>query len=408
MRGGAIPCRSGFTVAAPTTSRPSAGAVVIGGDYQGLGIVRSLGRRGIPVCVIDDEKSIARFSRYTTHSLLVPSLRNEGQAIEALAAAKQRFHVNGWVVYPTRDETVAELARHGSTLTDVFRIPTPHWEVVKWAWDKRNTYHLAENLGISTPRTWYAKHVEDLDQIALDPPFAVKPTVKEQFFYATKAKAWRANTRSELRTLFLRAQEVVGPGEVMIQDLIPGDGRQQFAYCAFFKEGRAIAKMVVQRRRQHPPEFGRSSTFVETVDLPLLEDLSERFLRVIDYYGLVELEYKLDPRDGEYRLLDFNARTWGYHSLGQRAGIDFPYLLFADQIGEPAPECRGRIGVKWIRLLTDVPTAVVEVFAGRQNLLDYLRSLATCHTEAVFARDDPTPGLAEIALFPYLCIKRGF
>ena len=76
-----------MTVGAPSTStavsteangsKRSFGAVVVGGDYQGLGIVRSLGRQQIPVCVIDDEKSITRFSRYTTHSVTVPSLREE-------------------------------------------------------------------------------------------------------------------------------------------------------------------------------------------------------------------------------------------------------------------------------------------------------------------------------------------
>ena len=195
-------------------------------------------------------------------------------------------------------------------------MPTPDWETVKWAWDKRNTYQVANELGIPTPATWYPRCVRDLEQVTIDPPFAIKPSVKEHFFYVTKAKGWRANDRAELRKLFLRAKEVVGPGEVMIQDLIPGDGRQQFSYCAFFKAGRAIGSMVVRRRRQHPREFGRASTFVETIELPIFEELSERFLRAIDYYGLVEMEYKLDPRDGKYRLLDFNGRTWGYHSLG--------------------------------------------------------------------------------------------
>lgn len=384
------------------------GAVVVGGDYQGLGIVRSLGRRQIPVCVIDDEKSIARFSRYTTHAIAVPSLREEQQSVDAILSVGHRLGLNGWVLYPTRDETVAALAHHRSLLTDFFRVPTPRWETVKWAWDKRHTYQLASELDIATPRTWYASCLKDLEQITLDPPFAVKPSVKEHFFYATKAKAWRANNHAELRTLFLRAQEVVGPGEVMIQDVIPGDGRQQFAYCAFFKAGRAIGSMVVRRSRQHPPEFGRASTFVETIDLPILEELSERFLRAIDYYGLVELEFKLDPRDGQHRLLDFNARTWGYHSLGCAAGVDFPYLLFADQAGKPVRSCRGQAGVSWIRLLTDVPTAVLEIVGGRQDWRDYLRSLGRFHVEAVLSLEDPFPGLVEFALFPYLCVKRGF
>jgi D-aspartate ligase len=52
----------------------------------------------------------------------------------------------------------------------------------------------------------------------------------------------------------------------MVQELIPGGGSQQFSYCAFFRDGEAVGKMVVRRRRQHPLEFGRASTYVETVD----------------------------------------------------------------------------------------------------------------------------------------------
>ncbi len=403
-----IPSSSNDPAIVTSGPKKPMGAVVIGGDYQGLGIVRSLGRHHIPVCVIDDEKSIARFSRYTTHAVSVPSLREEKQTVDALLAIGRRLGLGGWVLYPTRDETVAALARNRSLLTTFFRVPTPEWERVQWAWDKRNTYRLAEKLGIPTPLTWYPNCVEDLDQVTIPPPFAVKPSVKEHFFYATKVKAWRANDRAELRTLFLRAKEVVGPGDVMIQDLIPGDGRQQFAYCAFFKGGQAIGRMVVRRRRQHPPEFGRASTFVETVDLPILEELSEQFLRAIDYYGLVEMEFKLDPRDGKYRLLDFNGRTWGYHSLGRRAGVDFSYLLFADQAGESVQICRGRPGVRWIRLITDVPTGVREILGGRQDWRLYLRSLKDFHLESVFSIEDPLPSLAELALLPQLCLNRGF
>jgi len=59
--------------------------------------------------------------------------------------------------------------------------------------------------------------------------------------------------------------------------------------------------------------FGKASTYVETVDINELESASSRLLAAINYYGLVELEYKLDPRDGSYNLLDFNARIRGYH-----------------------------------------------------------------------------------------------
>lgn len=400
------PVSSGTSKAAVKCASTSIGAVVVGGDYQGLGIVRSLGRRNVQVCVIDDEYSIARFSRYATHSITVKNLRDELPTVAAVLDAGRRYGLDGWVLYPTRDETVAAFSRHKSTLSKFFRVPTPEWDSVQWAWDKRNTYRLAIELGIPVPRTWYPRNLDELDQIQAEPPFAVKPAIKEHFLYATKAKAWRANSRAELRDLFVKAS-ALGPGEIMIQDLVPGDGRQQFAYCAFFKDGNAVGSMVTRRSRQHPPEFGRASTFVETIELPLLEELSERFLRKINYYGLVEVEYKLDPRDGQYRLLDVNSRTWGYNSLGSAAGPDFPFLLYADQAGEPVERRRGRAGVRWIRLLTDLPTALLEALKGHQDFKAYMQSLRDFDVEAVFSREDPLPGIVELALLPYLAVKRG-
>jgi predicted ATP-grasp superfamily ATP-dependent carboligase len=266
------------------------------------------------------------------------------------------------------------------------------------------------------PKTWYSNprthYPETSDQLAeldcVNPPFVLKPAIKEHFFYASRAKAWRANSHSELRTLYQKASALAGIGEIMVQELIPGGGSQQFSYCAFFRNGEAVGKMVARRRRQHPLEFGRASTFVETVNLPVLEDLSERFLRAIDYYGLIEIEYKLDPRDSQYKLLDVNARTWGYHSIGARAGVDFSYMLYLDQLDLPVPACKAHPGLAWVRMTTDIPAAMLSILGGDTNWKGYLRSLRSCNVEAVFSAEDPLPGLAEVALIPYLAIKRGF
>ena len=155
-------------------------------------------------------------------------------------------------------------------------------------------------------------------------------------------------------------------------------------------------------------EFGRASTYVETIDLPLLEEYSKKFLREINYYGLVEMEFKRDARDGKFRLLDVNGRTWGYHTVGQAAGVDFPALLFSDQMQEPVEPCRGKVGVRWIRLLTDLPTGVVGVLGGHFGLGHYLRTLGQYDAEAVFSLEDPMPGVMEVAILPYIFLKRGF
>jgi predicted ATP-grasp superfamily ATP-dependent carboligase len=166
--------------------------------------------------------------------------------------------------------------------------------------------------------------------------------------------------------------------------------------------------MVVNRRRQHPTQFGRASTFVRTVDMPEIEALSRRLLRALRYDGLVEMEFKLDPRDGQPKLLDINARTWGYHSLGQRAGVDFSALLYEQSVGNTVQAARAETGIGWIRLLTDLPVSVWEILRGRLGLRTLLRSLWECRAESVFSRRDPLPALAELALIPHLVRTRGF
>jgi hypothetical protein len=98
------------------------GAVVVGGGFLGLGIARSLGRQGIPVCVIDDGPSITRASRYVTTTVRVPDLLEDEAAVSAVLDVGARLGLDGWVLYPTRDETVAAFARHKERLETRFRV----------------------------------------------------------------------------------------------------------------------------------------------------------------------------------------------------------------------------------------------------------------------------------------------
>jgi len=384
------------------------GAIVIGGEHPGLGIARSLGRRGIPVCVIDDQHSISQFSKYVTRVVRVKDLRDELNTVESVLEIGQRYGMKGWVLFPTRDETVVAFSRHRDRLAKLFRVTTPAWDTVKWAWDKKNTYDRAAELGIPVPQTFNPRSEGELPALYSRLPLAIKPAIKENFFYATGAKAWRAEAPEQLHDLFRKAIRQIRPEEILVQEIIPGDGQRQYSYCAFFRDGRAHSTLIAKRLRQHPREFGRAATYVETLDFPEIEKLSERFLRAIDFYGLVEVEFKQDPRDGRFKLLDVNARTWGFHSIGIPAGVDFPYLLFADQLGYPVDRYRAKAGVGWLRGITDVPTVISDLWAGELSLSSYWRSLKNTGTESVFCRQDPLPSIAEVVMLPYLVAKKYF
>jgi D-aspartate ligase len=389
-----------------TPRRDRVGALVVGGEHPGLGVVRSLGRRGIPVVVVDDQQNISSFSRYAERVVRVPDLLDERRAVDAILDVGRRFGLRDWVLFPTRDETVAACARYRDELATFFKVTTPEWNITQWAWDKKKTYELAERLGIPCPRTFNPLNDDELDALRDRLPLAIKPAIKENFFYATGVKAWRATTIDELHERYAEARKCIKPEEILVQEIVPGDGDCQFSYCAFFRDGEAHSTLLARRERQHPREFGRAATYVESVDVPVIEQLSLRFLKAIDYYGLVEVEFKQDPRDGQYKLLDVNARTWGFHALGFAAGVDFPYLLFADQTGEPVARKRGSSGMGWLRAITDVPTALGDMVSGHLSPARYLGTLRRTRIESVFSAEDPMPSLAELMLLPYHIMKK--
>ena len=196
------------------------------------------------------------------------------------------------------------------------------------------------------------------------------------------------------------------PNELMIQEIVPGGGESQFSYAAVCKDGLALASLCAQRTRQFPMDFGRASTFVETIDDPGVVDPSERLLKAMRFTGMVEVEFKRDPRSGQFKLLDINPRVWGWYPLCGRAGVDFAYLLWLIHHNQPVPAVHARPGVRWVRMSTDFPVSIREIWGGRLSIRDYVRSLTGPKESAIFASDDPLPGLLEFPMLFYLLGKR--
>jgi len=137
------------------------------------------------------------------------------------------------------------------------------------------------------------------------------------------------------------ACKLVAPEMLMVQEVLPGWGESQFSYAALCRDGCPLASIVARRTRQFPMDFGRFSTYVETVEEPQVVELGVRFLAAMRFTGLVEIEFKRDSRDGKFKVLDMNPRVWGWHTLCGRAGVDFPYLTWLLVRGEPVPETHG-------------------------------------------------------------------
>jgi D-aspartate ligase len=381
-------------VARSTTS--PGGAVVLGASYRALAIVRSLGRAGVRVVVVrTDEHELAASSRYARRCTIRLE-GGDGTRRDTLLGLAARDGLSGWALIPTSDEDAALVAREHVALSRRYTLTTPPWPILRLAYDKRQTHTLATRHGLAQP--WTTVPAESGGPASVAPPFPaiLKPALKADHNALTAAKAWRVNGPEELARRWTEACRMVDPGILMVQELIVGG--QQLSFAALCRDGEVLAELTARRARQHPVDFGRASTFVETIEDPRVGRDARALLSAMRFTGLVEVEYVRDPRTGDNLLLDVNPRPWGWQSLGGPAGVDFPVLLWRMVSGEPVPALRAVPGVRWVRLLMDIPAAGQEWRRGTLSVREWVRSLHGPIQGAVYARDDPLPALVDVGL----------
>ena len=386
------------------------GVVITGGDFQALGVLRTFAKKGIPVIMLDSDHCIGKYSRFKKKFFRSPRPSDDQSYVDFLIglAKRERIDRDRWVIFPNSDETVYVLSKHKNILEEFYRVTTPDWEVIQNVHIKKNTYQLAEEHGIPIPTTYCPETLEELVELGLNYPVVVKPSIRDNFYSKVKSKAYRVNSKEELVKTYEYVCSIIDPSEVLVQEYIPGGPKHLYSFCPFFKEGQVVTSIMARRARQHPMDFGHASTFAELVDIPEIRSIAERFLGLIGYYGFAEVEFMRDPRDGDYKLIEVNPRVWGWHTIAIASGLDLPYLLYQDMIGEQMDVRPPMKDMKWVRLATDIPTVLCEIIKGHLTIGDYLKSMKGKKEFAVFSLNDPLPFLAEVVLLPYLWIKRGF
>lgn len=384
---------------------PAPGALIIGGAHGALAVARSLGRRGIPVFFLTHDNLIAKFSRYVTASAVWAGPEQPDAAEELLTIGRHNG-LEGCILLPCGDPEVELVAKNRAIFSEFFRVITADWETSKWALDKRLTYQRAASLGIGYPRSFYPRSRLALASLECRFPVILKPASRHSTNAFTQQKAWQASDFVTLVRRYDQASALVGADGVVLQEMIAGGGEQQYSYAAVWEHGRPAVSLVARRTRQYPIHFGFTSTLVQTVDCPEVEEAGRRFLQSLDYHGIAEVEFKYDAADGRYKVLDVNARPWTWIGLGAAAGVDFPYALWQLAMGEPVARAQGRRGAAWMHISRDMVAACQEMVAGRGSLAGYLKSFRQPMTFAAFAADDPLPGLMDLPLLGWRVVTR--
>ena len=371
------------------------GAVILGGTCIIPPVARNLAMHGVKVCVLNAEICEAQFSRYVHHFLKCPPVEDERAFVEYLLEIAEQEHLEGWVLFASNDQYLRILTRHRSLLARHYIITVPPWEIIRFLYDKRLTYSLAKETGIPIPETHRPGDLNKLLSLDIDFPVVLKPAITHRLLSTVKSKAYRAGNKQELQNLYERMCRLIGSSNVIVQEFIPGGAAALFSFAGYFKNGDPVAGLSAKRLRQYPMEFGKLSTFVEVINNPELERLATRLLRSISYTGLAEIEFMWNEKHARFELLEVNARFWAWHELAIAAGLDLPYLAFADALGKEMPVASARNGTKLIHLLTDMYVAGQEMCMGKLTVRQYFASLRDRPTFAILSLKDPLPFIVE-------------
>ncbi len=392
------------------TRGSEAAAIVLGGSFSGLSFVRSLGRRRIPVLLLESEPFLGTYSRYA-HVMRLPPVNDFAERwIELLEHIGSRLPAPG-VVFPMGDPHTLLVARNRAVLERHFHFLVPDTETVENIVDKRSQYRLARAAGVAIPPVHFPDSMEEVRRLSgsLPYPCLLKPSVSHAARSRLGGKLLIVSSPAELVSAYERIS--AAGVELMIQEIVPGEDTALLGYLAFWDgEGRELAWLTKRKLRQYPPQFG-DGAFQVAVDAPEVAELSRRLLRAFDYRGFVGVEFKRSARDGTYRLMEINPRVVSGNELAVRAGVDFPWIGYRYLTGSnrrDGPAGRIRPGVKYVNEEWDIQAYLALRKSGKLGLWTWLASLRGVRARAVWALDDPLPFLIGLGRLTRLALSKAW
>jgi D-aspartate ligase len=357
--------------------RPPA-AVVDVGWVNGLAAIRSLGRIGVRVFAVDHRPSALGFrSRYGSRVVVPDAAADEDGFVAALRGLAARAG-GSLAVFPTHDAPLNALARN---LDGTFLAPFPAWEGLAAVQSKRSQLERAATVEVDVPETRHPRSAAEARAAAeeLGLPVLVKPADPIGFKRRFRRQAFRCETAAEAEHAYAQAAEFAP----MVQELVPGGDDRLYTVGSYVaRDGRALGVFCGRKLRQTPPGVG-TCRVGEAIWVDEVVEAALRLLRAFDFHGLSQVEFKQDPRDGRFKLMEINPRLWQWHGLAAACGVDLPRIAYADLVGDaPVDVAMDGRGRRW----------AITLLPGERPAFQ-----RPPYVDAVWAADDPKPALVHLA-----------
>jgi len=318
----------------PTPSDP---VLIFGSHIAALGVLRILARRGLETFVVDETSNVIARSRWYR-----PPERRLAETSDpgVLGAYLESLGLPRAVLIPCSDQWALAVA--GLPAATRARFPAsiaPRGAVEQFV-DKDRFRLLVDRLDIPRPWTIPIREPADLD-LATDDDLAtafLKPTESQRHNQHFRTKGSFIGSRDEAVRV---VEEAAAAGiSFMLQEWIPGDMSKTFLIDGFVDRDGAVCTMVARRRvRMDPPRLANTCSDV-TIPLADVEACIPPLRRLLDdvgYRGIFNVEFKLDERDGRFKIIELNPRPFWLIGHIASAGVDLPWMSYLDAQDLPVP-----------------------------------------------------------------------
>ena len=375
--------------------------VVVNCKLGALAIMRSLGEQGVPIYGVDaDPRSPGMLSRYCKRSFLYgfDEGRPDRFLEELLKVGKEVGRTS--ILIPTSDETAVFVTEYAEPLSRWFIFPYNAPSLMRELISEKGMYELVARHGVPTPFTLFPECLEDVEASlhAVKFPLMLKGIYGNRLQARNKKKMVVVHSEQELIEQYKEMEEPGFPN-LMLQEYIPGGDDQIFMFNGYFNQtSDCPIGLTGYKIRQFPIHVGCTSLgecrWNETV-----AKMTMQFMKAIHYRGVLDIGYRFDPRDGQYKVLDINPRVGqAFRLFVAENDMDVVKALYLDLTGQRQPVVIPREGRRWMIEDYDLISSHDYYQEGTLNFLQWARAFKGVEEAAWFNWKDPKPFLKMVGV----------
>jgi D-aspartate ligase len=372
-------------------ARVSAGnvpVVVVGGELNGLGLVRSFARQAIPVVVVDTiRRRAALWSRHAKGHL-VRGYTGQHFVDDMIALAKT-FDTRPMLVL-TDEDAVHSVSENRERLEPWYRFRLPDDPNVKLLSNKAKFHRFALERNFPVPRTVVMNDCTELGKLhELRFPCVIKPDDKRDVVTRGKERAVRVESLDEAMR---KATTMLStPGAIVAQEWITG-AESNIYFTLFYRgdDGHVAGIFTGRKLLCSPPDVGSTAVCVAAPEARAeLEPLTLAFAEASGFVGMGSMEYKWDDLYEQFVMVEPTVgRSDWQEEVATLNGVNIPVAAYRYELGLPdLPASAVNGGIAWRATFGQHPPA--ELVAPRIRMID-----------GYFRWSDPLPALH------YYCIDR--